>query len=608
MRFSPFVAAAAALLVTAAPAFAGDPIMPLSDVHAGMQCTAYSVVRGTDVTSFDVEVLDVVDGDATYTPDGARILIQVSGPAVDATGIGPGFSGSPIYCPDAAGVSRNIGAISESIGEYGGKVVLATPIEAILGTPVDAPGKDAPPATAPAAATRVHGLGAGERDAAAAARALTARERWERDLLARAKPLAAPLTVSGLSTSVTETLAAAATKAGRMLIAAPAGPLASYPKQVLRPGSAVAAGYSSGDIRFGAVGTVAYTDGDKVWAFGHPFEDNGARALLLQDAYVFRVVDNPLQTGSAATYKLSVPGHDLGTVSDDATNAIAGRVGALPHTVPVSALARDVDNHIDRTVNVRVADEQAVDLPSGGSWLTSIAPVAVIQAATNVLGSTPGRATGDMCARIKLAELKQPLRFCNRYVSLAQEQAEDGSLGNAVTTGAASDLATALSSIDSYTGKPPRVTGVSVELKLHRAADQAFIRHVHVPTSVRPGEKLRVTLTLQRVRGAAEFKRGYTLRIPRDARPGVHKLQLIGRDADSSDDSLATTIILGDDSQDDGGGDPGPTSLASLRDQVEGLARYDGVTLRLGSSRARAFRDDALRISGRGSVMVRVVR
>ena len=58
----------------------------------------------------------------------------MSGPAVDATGVGPGFSGSPITCPDAAGVPRVVGAISESIGEYGGKVVLATPIESILGT------------------------------------------------------------------------------------------------------------------------------------------------------------------------------------------------------------------------------------------------------------------------------------------------------------------------------------------------------------------------------------------------------------------------------------------------------------------------------------------
>jgi len=94
------------VIVPAAPAFAGDPIMPLSQVHAGMACTGYSVVQGTTISSFDVEVLEVAGGEATS--GGGRILFRVSGPAVDATGIGPGFSGSPIYCPDGAGVSRVI--------------------------------------------------------------------------------------------------------------------------------------------------------------------------------------------------------------------------------------------------------------------------------------------------------------------------------------------------------------------------------------------------------------------------------------------------------------------------------------------------------------------
>ena len=67
-------------------------------------------------------------------------------------------------------------------------------------------------------------------------------------------------------------------------------------------------------------------------------------------------------------------------------------------------------------------------------WLTALAggpeSFAVVQAATSVLGATPGRVTGRMCARIRITELKQPMRFCNRYVSIAQEQADDGSLGH----------------------------------------------------------------------------------------------------------------------------------------------------------------------------------
>ncbi len=582
MRSRSLAAAVAALLVPAAPAFAaGDPVMPLSEVHPGMRCTGYSVVRGTDISSFDVEVLDVVDGDPEET--GPRILVQASGAAVDATGIGPGFSGSPVYCD-----GRTIGAISESIGEFGGKTVLATPMEQIVSTPVDAPSK-------PAAATRASDAG----------HASTARAAWAHALLARARPLAAPLTVSGVSPSIAKALTAAGQKAGRTVLAAPAGPLGSFPKQALRPGSAVGTAYSSGDVRFGAVGTVSYVDGDKVWAFGHPLEDAGARALLLQDAYVFRVVNNPLQLGSAATYKLASLGHDLGTLSNDSSNAVAGRTGALPHTVPVSVHARDLATGARQDLNVRVADEEAVDLPSGGSWLTSVGPLAVVQGATSVLGSTPGRLTGRMCVRIGISELKEPMRFCNRYVSLAQEQADDGSLGNAVTTGAGSDLASALSSIDAYSGRPPHITGVDVLLELRRGAEQAFLRHISVPSRVRPGQTISVQATLQRVRGA-QFKRTYRMRIPSDAKHGELKLRLTGRDADSGDSALGTTIIIGDDSQDDGAGDEGPATIRELADEVEASERYDGVTFRLGSARGRAFRDDDVRISGRAEATVRV--
>src|ERR1700736_2091925 len=104
-------------LALAAPAPPGDPSMPLSQVHKGMSCTGYTVIQGTDISSFNVGVIDVITGDTGVgTP---YILVRVSGPAVDGRGIGNGFSGSPIYCPDAQGVQRNIGAISLGVGEYG---------------------------------------------------------------------------------------------------------------------------------------------------------------------------------------------------------------------------------------------------------------------------------------------------------------------------------------------------------------------------------------------------------------------------------------------------------------------------------------------------------
>src|ERR671910_3534817 len=240
MRARLFSLTVAALLLPAAPAVAGDPIMPLSQVRSGMQCTGYSVVQGTTISPYGVEILDVVDGDASG--QGPRLLVRVSGPAVDGTGVGPGFSGSPIYCSDEQGTSRNAGAISESLGEYGGEVVLATPIEAILGAEVDAPATRGDPAKA----TR----------------------KRHRALLARARPLATPLTVTGLSAAMGRALERAGARKGRQVIAAPAGPLGSFSPQPMVPGASVGVSYSMGDIQVGAIGTVAYADGDRVWAFG----------------------------------------------------------------------------------------------------------------------------------------------------------------------------------------------------------------------------------------------------------------------------------------------------------------------------------------------------
>jgi hypothetical protein len=265
-----------------------------------------------------------------------------------------------------------------------------------------------------------------------------------------------------------------------------------------------------------------------------------------------------------------------------------------------------VDAKHDTNIDLRAADEAALDLPSGGSWTSALAPLAVVQAATTVFDSTPVRVTGDVCARITVAELAKPMRYCNRYVSTSADVSDDGSLGNAVTTGAAGDLGTALGDIDAYNGRPPNITQVSVLMKLRRAAEQAFIRKVSLPRRVRRGHDLRVRLTLQQARGDT-FARTYRMRIPASAPLGRHTLRFVGQDVDEGDDSLVS-IILGDGGDSTPGGAPGPRTLKALAAQVGRIHRYDGVTLRLGHRTLHAFRDDAFRISGQGNASLRIVR
>jgi hypothetical protein len=551
--------------------------MPLSQVRSGMQCTGYSVVQGTTISPFGVEILDVVDGDASG--QGARLLVRVSGPAVDGTGVGPGFSGSPIYCPDEQGTPRNAGAISESLGEYGGEVVLATPIEAVLGAEVDAPAEQGEPATA-------------------------SRKRRQRALLARAKPLATPLTVSGLSTAMGRALERAGARNGRQVIAVPAGPLGSFPPQPMVPGASVGVSYSMGDIQVGAIGTVAYADGDRVWAFGHPFEGAGARRLLLQDAYVYRVIDNPIAIpGAATTYKYASLGHTLGTISNDERDAVSGRTGALPPTVPVRVFANDLDTGRSSVTGVRAADESRIGLPEGASPVTFVGPLAVTEAAASLLRSAPGRLTAQVCVQISLGGLPRPVRFCNRYVSAFPADEDFVGTANTVAARASQDVFDALARIDDYQGSPPRIGEVAVRMDIRRGEQRAFLRSVKLPRRVRPGRRVRARVTMRRVRGGI-IRRSYRMRIPRELRRGERVLRFTGSDVDIAEDGLLGAIII--DGIDDGAGDPGPRNLRALAKGIRRLERYDGVRVSARGNRRRAFRDRDLRISGRATARVRV--
>jgi hypothetical protein len=571
------VAAAAALLAGIAPgvARAGDPIMPLSELRPGMHCTAYSVIRGTEISSFGAEIIDVVSGDAAAS-DGPRILVRVSGPAIDESGVGPGFSGSPIYCRDGSGTARNAGAISESIGAFGGKTVLATPIEEILANPPEGP--------------RPRPIGA------------------RASRIGTVRPLAEPLTVSGLDRGLAQRLTEAGAKARRPILAAPAMPLAPFPAQPPQPGSALSVGYSSGDLSVGAVGTVAYVDGDRVWGFGHPFENSGLRSLLLQDAYVYSVISNP-NVGEDTTYKLAAAGHTLGTISNDASAAVVGHAGRAPTTIPIRIFTEDEDTGARSTLAAQVVDETDVGNPAGGSALTFVAPLAVAQGASAILRSAPGRLSGTVCVRIALRERKRPLHFCNRYTS-ASPPSDPTASETIVAAGGASDTLTALTDLDDFKPQPLHVTGFAARVTLHRGLRQAFIRSVKLPRHVRRGHRVRARLDLQVVRGP-RISRSFRLRIPGSLRPGQRRLSFVGNDVDDPDSdlfgALVQTITIGGDEQ-DGAGDFGPRTLDALARRVRDVGRYDGITLHAGGRRAHAYRDADLRISGRASRTVRVSR
>ena len=106
---------------------AADTI-PLSEIEPGMTGYGLTVVAGTEISRFEVEVVAVLD------EPGERddfIIVRAFGPAIARSGgVAQGMSGSPIYLD-----GRLAGALSRAAAWSADRerpLALVTPIEAML--------------------------------------------------------------------------------------------------------------------------------------------------------------------------------------------------------------------------------------------------------------------------------------------------------------------------------------------------------------------------------------------------------------------------------------------------------------------------------------------
>src|SRR4029079_13107857 len=80
----------------------------------------------------------------------------------------------------------------------------------------------------------------------------------------------------------------------------------------LRPGAAIGASLMRADFEMGATGTVTFVDGNRVYAFGHPFLGLGPTNMPMTRARVYAVLPS-LQS----SMKIADLGPAIGTFSQD---------------------------------------------------------------------------------------------------------------------------------------------------------------------------------------------------------------------------------------------------------------------------------------------------
>ena len=114
------------------------------------------------------------------------------------------------------------------------------------------------------------------------------------------RPIATPLSLGGFDADVIDPIASAFRDQGFVPIMAGSSLLAPRLAQAaggaspatprLRPGDPVGVALMSGDLELGATGTVTEVDGDRVYAFGHPFYGLGPTQFPMTRAHVLTVL------------------------------------------------------------------------------------------------------------------------------------------------------------------------------------------------------------------------------------------------------------------------------------------------------------------------------
>ncbi len=278
-------------------------IIPLTEVHPGMQGYAYTIFAGDQIEKFDLEVIGVMPN--FLGPKQSIILVELKGPKVEHTGVVAGMSGSPVYLD-----GRLAGALSLKLGIFTKEAIAGvTPIEDVLRPPAQTADVQSAPQqfTLPNDALARNSLPSG-----------SSLERIE-----------TPLVFSGFQPAAVQQFAPQLQGYG--FVAAQGGTAEAKPDdRKLVPGDMAGMVLVSGDASINSACTVTAVQGDKVFLCGHPFMSLGDVQMPMSRSRVVTTLSSSL-----ASTKIVNVGGPIGTITGDHLTAVTGKLGSPPAMVPL---------------------------------------------------------------------------------------------------------------------------------------------------------------------------------------------------------------------------------------------------------------------------------
>jgi SpoIVB peptidase S55 len=495
-------------------------LFPVEDLRPGMKGIALTVFAGAEPQEFGIEILGVLPG--FPGPHQSAIIARLSGSNAERTGVFAGMSGSPVYID-----GRLVGAIAFSFPFSKDPIAGITPIKQMIDIFEKGTGSETQKAKEPRPVSFSQ-LAANEwkptlPKPAIVGGPLIASVAAGSPLIPlmgqQMTPIATPVVFGGISQETLAQFSSQLIANGLLPVAGVGGaaaitPLAATNEKTLLPGTSVSVQLVRGDYSLAASGTVTFRDGDRIYAFGHPFLSLGSSDMPMTEASVVTVISNMNNS-----FKLAVPGQMVGSISQDRASGIFGRLGVAPKMIPVK-----INLHTSRdrteTYNYEIAND---------SFLT---PLLLNITVFNTITSSE-RALGDSTIAIK-GEIKikgQDSVTLDRRFSAA----------NAAVTAAAS-VAAPVGSLLTSGFDDVQIDGVTLDVSSTDTKYSAALDRISLDrTEVRRGEKIEIQAYV-RTESGKQFVQRIPIQIPADL-PTGQLLVFVGDGAALQEGSAAKVFV-----------------------------------------------------------------
>ena len=483
-----------------------SPFMPVSEISPGMRGIGKTVFHGTQIETFQVDIIDVIKGEGGISH---FILANLSGNKIkESGGISAGMSGSPVYIDN-----RLVGAVSYAWEMSEHNLCLITPIQEmlkILKFPYDN-------YQTTAQEYKINNSLFFTREKS---NKIIVKNTMENnsfpELAGREEiifyPAVSPIIINGIKGRTLDRLSSSLKKFNLMAIQGIGlnenndinfQEVGERPSNKIEAGSAIGIQLTRGDVNITSIGTVTYREGDKVLALGHPFLKKGEVSFLLSAVYVYHSFPNIVMP-----FKLGAPLNLVGKIVQDREAGILAILNSYPRIIPLEI---EVTN-----INTGLSFQTGVQIINDYDLLEPLVSNITVQAIDNALDRI-GAGTAQIEIGIKGEREGQELLRKNMYYSLDD-----------IAIKAITEIPEIIDLIVNNYFEMVNLTEINIDIKIDKKKKIGKIEEIVLEdSSIKPGDYLEVKIKIRPFRREL-IEKMLTVQIPPDTPPGEALLIING--------------------------------------------------------------------------------